>query len=174
LQAIGQTAVLAHSAIRFSFGRYTTDADIDALLQALIKEVMHLRSLSPLWKKNAAEPFGFNADLKPVQRWDNTSGCILTATKGSLSAGEVITIHLLIHDHTIQDTCFLAHGSASTIQACAALCRELIGQPLEVLTHFDKAAWAEKLQLPREKYHALLLIEEVLLDLYKNAQKPAV
>lgn len=49
LRAIGRPDELAHSSIRFSFGRYTTEADIDAVLAQIHDAVVKLRELSPLW-----------------------------------------------------------------------------------------------------------------------------
>ena len=49
LRAIGRPDELAHSSIRFSFGRYTTEADIDTILAQIHEAVEKLRDLSPLW-----------------------------------------------------------------------------------------------------------------------------
>ena len=50
LRALGRNDELAHSSIRFSFGRYTTEADIDYLIDLLHRRIDHLRDLSPLWE----------------------------------------------------------------------------------------------------------------------------
>lgn len=50
LRAIGRNDELAHSSIRFSFGRFTTEADIDFLIDLLHQRIDHLRELSPLWE----------------------------------------------------------------------------------------------------------------------------
>ncbi|EGK10603.1 IscS subfamily cysteine desulfurase [Psychrobacter sanguinis] len=49
LRAIGRPDELAHSSIRFSFGRYTTEEDIDVILTQIHEAVDKLRDLSPLW-----------------------------------------------------------------------------------------------------------------------------
>lgn len=49
LRALGLSDELAHSSIRFSFGRYTTEADIDRIITAVHIAVDKLRELSPLW-----------------------------------------------------------------------------------------------------------------------------
>lgn len=49
LRAIGRSDELAHSSIRFSFGRYTTEEDIDVVLKQIHEAVDKLRALSPLW-----------------------------------------------------------------------------------------------------------------------------
>jgi cysteine desulfurase len=49
LRALGLNDELAHSSLRFSFGRFTTEADIDAAVAQLRTAVDKLRELSPLW-----------------------------------------------------------------------------------------------------------------------------
>lgn len=49
LRALGLSDELAHSSIRFSFGKYTTEADIDHVLKITKTAVEKLRALSPLW-----------------------------------------------------------------------------------------------------------------------------
>ncbi len=49
LRALGLSDELAHSSIRFSFGRYTTEEDIDQAIAQIHHAVEKLRALSPLW-----------------------------------------------------------------------------------------------------------------------------
>jgi cysteine desulfurase len=49
LRAIGRPDELAHSSIRFSLGRSTTEAEIDRAVALLTVAVQRLRALSPLW-----------------------------------------------------------------------------------------------------------------------------
>jgi len=49
LRAIGRNDELAHSSIRFSLGRFTTEADIDYTIKLVSEKVDKLRQLSPLW-----------------------------------------------------------------------------------------------------------------------------
>ena len=49
LKAIGREDELAHSSIRFSVGRYTTEQDIDFAINLIKSKVGILRDLSPLW-----------------------------------------------------------------------------------------------------------------------------
>jgi cysteine desulfurase len=49
LRALGLSDELAHSSIRFSLGRYTTAAEIDAVVERVTATVARLRELSPLW-----------------------------------------------------------------------------------------------------------------------------
>ncbi len=50
LKALGLGDDLAHSSIRFSLGRFTTEEDIDFALEAVSKGVTHMRDLSPIWE----------------------------------------------------------------------------------------------------------------------------
>jgi cysteine desulfurase len=49
LRALGRSDELAHSSIRFTIGRFTTEEDIDFAVQLLKEKVSKLRDLSPLW-----------------------------------------------------------------------------------------------------------------------------
>lgn len=49
LQNIGVGDDLAHSSLRFSFGRYTTEDDARQVEETLVQAVERLRSMSPLW-----------------------------------------------------------------------------------------------------------------------------
>ena len=50
LVAMGLGDDLAHSSLRFSLGRFTTDEDIDYTIEAIANGVSHMRDLSPIWE----------------------------------------------------------------------------------------------------------------------------
>lgn len=50
LVALGLGDDLAHSSIRFSLGRFTTEEDIDRTIELLVNGVNHMRDLSPIWE----------------------------------------------------------------------------------------------------------------------------
>lgn len=50
LRAIGRSDELAHSSLRISLGRYTTEQDVDAAVAVISEKVAWLRSMSPLWE----------------------------------------------------------------------------------------------------------------------------
>lgn len=49
LRALGRSDELAHSSLRMTIGRYTTEADIDYAIETIKLNVAKLRELSPLW-----------------------------------------------------------------------------------------------------------------------------
>jgi len=64
LRALGRKDELAHSSIRFSFGRFTNESEINQTLSILHNVVDRLRELSPLWEMHLD-----GIDLDTV-KWD--------------------------------------------------------------------------------------------------------
>jgi len=62
LRALGRPDELAHSSIRFTVGRFTTEAEIDAAIALVARNVRKLRELSPLWEMHLE-----GIDLSTVQ-----------------------------------------------------------------------------------------------------------
>ncbi len=62
LRALGRNDEMAHSSIRFSIGRYTTEADIDFAIGLMKERIGKLRDKSPLW-----EMFKDGIDVGKVQ-----------------------------------------------------------------------------------------------------------
>lgn len=62
LRALGRSDELAHSSIRFSIGRFTTEEDVDYTIELMKSKIGKLRELSPLW-----EMFKDGIDLTKVE-----------------------------------------------------------------------------------------------------------
>jgi cysteine desulfurase len=62
LRALGRNDELAHSSIRFTIGRFTTEEEVDYVASLLKEKVTKLRELSPLW-----DMFKEGIDLNSVQ-----------------------------------------------------------------------------------------------------------
>ena len=62
LRALGRNDELAHSSIRFTLGRFTTEEDIDYAIKVLRERIGKLREMSPLW-----EMYKDGVDLSTVQ-----------------------------------------------------------------------------------------------------------
>ncbi len=50
LRALGRNDELAHSSIRFTLGRFTTEEDVDYTIKLVKEKIGKLRELSPLWE----------------------------------------------------------------------------------------------------------------------------
>jgi cysteine desulfurase len=50
LRALGRSDELAHSSIRFSIGRFTTEEEVDHAVKLITGKVGKLREMSPLWE----------------------------------------------------------------------------------------------------------------------------
>jgi len=50
LRALGAAEDMAHSSLRFGLGRFTTDTEVDFVVEKLIATVQKLRDMSPLWE----------------------------------------------------------------------------------------------------------------------------
>ena len=62
LRALGRSDELAHSSLRMTIGRFTTEAEIDYAVSTLQDRVAKLRDLSPLW-----EMFKDGVDISSIQ-----------------------------------------------------------------------------------------------------------
>ena len=62
LRALGVDVELAHTSIRFGFGRFTTEAEVDYAIQVVKDNVQKLRDMSPLW-----EMVQEGVDLKTIE-----------------------------------------------------------------------------------------------------------
>jgi cysteine desulfurase len=62
LRALGLNDEMAHSSIRFSFGRFTTTEEVDYAITLIQKSIGHLRDMSPLW-----EMFQDGIDLDSIE-----------------------------------------------------------------------------------------------------------
>ncbi len=62
LRALGRSDELAHSSIRFTIGRFTTEQEIDYAIELVKRKIGKLRDLSPLW-----EMYQDGIDLNSVQ-----------------------------------------------------------------------------------------------------------
>jgi len=50
LRALGAAEDMAHSSLRFGIGRFTTEAEIDFVIERIVGTVSKLRDMSPLWE----------------------------------------------------------------------------------------------------------------------------
>lgn len=65
LRALGLSDEMAHSSIRFSFGRFTTEEEIDFSIKIIKENISKLREMSPLW-----EMYKEGIDLNSIE-WEH-------------------------------------------------------------------------------------------------------
>lgn len=62
LRSLGVEDELAHTSIRFGIGRFTTETEVDMMLERLYTQVQRLRDMSPLWEMHQD-----GIDLKTIE-----------------------------------------------------------------------------------------------------------
>ena len=62
LRALGVPEEMAHTSIRFGLGRFTTEAEVDYVIDLVVDKVKRLRNMSPLWELAQS-----GVDLKSIQ-----------------------------------------------------------------------------------------------------------
>jgi cysteine desulfurase len=147
LRALGRDTQLAQSSLRFSLGRFTTEADVDVAIAAVNREVRRLRALSPAW--NAAVPL-----------WPDRPA--VTGEAGAAGQDTWIRFHLLVADGVVKDARFEAYGCPHTLAVAAWIAKELPGRRREALQPGTPRDWVKTHSVPIEKLGRLLVVEDAV------------
>jgi cysteine desulfurase len=147
LRALGRDTQLAQSSLRFSLGRFTTEADVDVAIAAVNREVRRLRALSPAW--NAAAP-----------PWPDHPA--LSGEAGAPGQDTWIRFHLLVADGVVKDARFQAYGCPHTLAVAEWMAKQLPGRRREALQPGTPADWAKIHSVPTEKLGRLLVVEDAV------------
>src|SRR6266702_205437 len=143
LRALGRDTQLAQSSLRFSLGRFTTEADVDVAIAAVNREVRRLRALSPAWSDGASP-------------WPNRPS--VTGEAGAPGQDTWIRFHLLVEDGLVKDARFQAYGCPHTLAVAAWMAKELPGRRREALQPGTPKDWAQIHSVPIEKFGRLLVV----------------
>jgi cysteine desulfurase len=175
LRALGCSARQAESALRFSFGRFTADADIEAAAQRVGRAVQRLRSVSPAATGTPDQtPLPVPEDLlSPTVRalFSRLQGAgVLPEEAGTVLRGEAgreadeawIRLHLLVRGDTVIEARFQALGCPHTLATASWLVMQLAGRKRSDAQPGLPPTWAGLLGVPVEKLGRLLLIEDAL------------
>ncbi len=154
LRALGRDTQLAQSSLRFSLGRFTTEADIDRAVSEVRAQVERLRALSP-----AAQP----AD---GGKWPNQAPTDrrVSGEAGGPRCDTWVRFELLTAGDTVKDARFRALACPHTTQVAAWLCAELRGRGRAALLPGTPAEWAAARGVPVEKLGRLLVVEDALRE----------
>jgi cysteine desulfurase len=143
LRALGRDSQLAQSSLRFSFGRHTTEGDIDFAAAAVGEEVRRLRALSPA---GHPPPAGFS----------------LCGEAGGPGQETWVRFDLAIRDDIVKDARFKAYGCPHTLAVASWLASQLPGRRRDALIPGSPADWASAQAVPVEKLGRLLVVEDAL------------
>lgn len=184
LRALGREDELAYASIRFSLGRWTTQADIDQAIEQVTAHVCYLRALSPQWGyqetvKPARPPEGAHPDYSAAvwqSFYDNrragawpaeTVGVISTRaqTPGSRA---VMQLQACTENGRIEDTRFQVYGCVSAIACGAWLANWLVGKDQAAVEGLDALQIEAALGLAPIKRHCALLAEDAAKTLLEN------
>jgi cysteine desulfurase len=147
LRALGRDTQLAQSSLRFSLGRFSTITDVDLAIDAVSREVLRLRALSP-----AASRAGTPWPEKPF----------VTGEAGAPGQDTWIRFYLQINDDVVKGAHFQAYGCPHTLAVAEWLAGELPGRHRTDLVPGSPTEWAESLRVPVEKLGRLLVVEDAV------------
>ncbi len=175
LRALGCSVRRAESALRFSFGRFNTDADIEAAAEQVGRAVQRLRAIAPGGPgEPPAEALAVQGDaLSPAVRelFSHLSGAgalpdgpekVLRGEAGE-QAGEVwVRLYLRVRGDSVIEARFQAIGCPHTLATASWLVKQLTGRRRSEVPPGPPQVWARTLGVPVEKLGRLLLIEDAL------------
>jgi cysteine desulfurase len=156
LRALGRDSRLAESSLRFSLGRFTTEADVDVAIAAVRGQVARLRGLSP------ASPLGSGASAAWSLAAAKDGSHVVVGEAGGPDRGTWVRFHLLVAGSQVQDARFQVLGCPHTMDTVAWLGEQLPGRSLEGLIPGTPAAWAAARSVPVQKLGRLLIVEDAL------------
>jgi cysteine desulfurase len=159
LRALGRDSRLAESSLRFSLGRFTTEADIDFAVRTVRQQVARLRELSPAIAAHAGTGAG---GAWPATR-EPGGVRVVTGEAGGADQGIWVRFHLLVAGASVKDARFQVLGCPHTMDTVAWLGEQLAGRTRECLIPGTPAAWAATRAVPLEKLGRLLIVEDALL-----------
>jgi cysteine desulfurase len=183
LRALGRDTELAQSSLRLSFGRFTTEADVEVAARVLRREVSRLRQVAggsgipgaPVDRPETGKAMFFGAALNeraqhyfwsPARPPRFPGGAqpagIRQGRAGRRADGTQVLFELEIDDGFVKSARFSAYGCPHTLAVAAWLCEVLEGARIDAGPPGAPVEWAEKFQVPAEKLGRLLVVEDAL------------
>jgi cysteine desulfurase len=175
LRALGRSVRQSESALRFSFGRFTSATDIEGAAAQVRQAVQCLRAISPATTvvPEVQAPLAVQADtLSPLTRelFSRLEGAgVLHDGAGTVLRGEAgqeseawVRFYLRVRDDTVIEARFQALGCPHTVATASWLVKQLVGRRRAQAQPGLPAEWARNLAVPVEKLGRLLIIEDAL------------
>jgi cysteine desulfurase len=184
LRALGRDNELAQSSLRMSFGRFTTDSEIDQAARAIRREVSRLRliaggegiagaSTEPLVSEGSAALTSgltlrahdyFRKGPRPPRFPESVSppAGFRHGKAGRRADGAQVLFELEIDDGFVKSARFTAYGCPHTLALSSWLCEVVEGRKIDAGPPGTPADWAERFEVPTEKLGRLLIVEDAL------------
>ncbi len=190
LRALGRSDELAHSSIRFTIGRFTTEEDIDFTIE-LIKEKVaqaartvaavghvqgrdrhqfdpmgstlihtHSRSINMAYSDKVLDHYENPRNVGAFDKGDDTVG---TGMVGAPACGDVMKLQIKVGaDGVIEDAKFKTYGCGSAIASSSLVTEWVKGKTLDQALSIKNTQIAEELALPPVKIHCSILAEDAI------------
>lgn len=150
LRLLGRSAGLARSSIRFSFGRQTTMAEIDAAAAQTLRVIRRLRNRSP-------------AAGRPAPADGPAATVLVRGEAGTAETGTWVAFTAWIAaDGGIRQLQAQVHGCPDTRRAADRVVADLSGGPVTDLGTVDPRLLVTTLDIPVEKLGRLLVVQDAL------------
>ncbi len=156
LRALGRDSELAQSSLRFSLGRGTTEAEVDAAIAAVRRAHAVLWNLSPARGVASASP-------APAA----TATQALCGEAGAQRLGTWIRFVIEVEDTTVREARLQVYGCPHTIAACNHVRQHLPGRRLDALQPGSPEQWRQAVNAPVEKLGRMLIIEDALASIVR-------
>lgn len=183
LLALGLGHALAHSSLRITFGRFTTESEIDQAIASITHTVTRLRHISPLCTLEQTEEAAATTadiallDIPPrVGSFAADALGLGSAQVGTADSGAIIALQIQVQldkqtgSEVIAQARFKAFGCPDTIATAAWLAQWLEGKTLEQASALSSTDAVQALALAPVKLHCALLAEDAAkaaLDNYR-------
>ena len=189
LRALGRSDELAHSSLRMTIGRFTTEEEIDYVISTLKDRVAKLRDLSPLWDMyqegidiSTIQWAAHGSPLKEKSKWHTAKSrraLRKSAQRRLVRQGRRDGRHrhggrarLRRRDEAadqgqpetglIEDAKFKTYGCGSAIASSSLVTEWVKGKSLDEALTIKNTHIAEELALPPVKIHCSILAEDAI------------
>jgi cysteine desulfurase len=149
LRAMGRDSQLAQSSLRFSMGRNTTAAQVQAAIDQVSSAYRQLRAQSP-------------ASGSQLRDWQGQEGETLVGEAGEPRLGTWVRFAARVREGVIEDVRAQVYGCPHTYAAAQRVARQLRGRPISLLEAGTPEEWRVAVGAPVEKLGRMLIIEDAL------------